>query len=129
MSSQTEISLLRKELFKTIEAVKKLQEENKAQHNTIEKLIAQNADLLLQLKTKDARLAYYENPHAPPSANSLKWRMQKSKKRKEQNSKQNESDQKKVAARLDMQVYLTAENQTKSYDTSKTFAYIATVLT
>ena len=81
--------------------------------------------MLLQLKTKDARLAYYENPHAPPSANSLKWRMQKSKKRKEQN----ESDQKKGAARLDMQVYLTVENQTKSYDTSKTFAYIATVLT
>ena len=56
-----------------------LREENKRLQLLINDLIKSNDDL-------QQKLAYYENPHSPPSQNSLSWRKQKSEKRQNQNN-------------------------------------------
>ena len=56
-----------------------LQEEIRQLKIIIEKLVGSNKDL-------QKRLSYYENPHSPPSKNSLEWRKQKQDAKKNRNS-------------------------------------------
>ena len=41
----------------------------------------QIAEVMSELRALKARLAYYENPHSPPSADSLEWRRAKKEKK------------------------------------------------
>lgn len=60
-----------------------LREENKRLQLLINDLIKSNDEL-------QQKLAYYENPHSPPSQNSLQWRKQKAEKRQNrENGKSN----------------------------------------
>ncbi len=56
-----------------------LQEEIRQLKAIIEKLVESNKDL-------QKRLSYYENPHSPPSKNSLEWRKQKQDAKKNRDS-------------------------------------------
>jgi len=61
-----------------------LQEEIKQLKIIIENLIQSNKDL-------QKRLSYYENPHSPPSKNSLEWRKQKADAKKNRDSDSSKS--------------------------------------
>ena len=50
--------------------ISQLHEEIRQLKAIIEKLVESNKDL-------QKRLSYYENPHSPPSSNSLEWKKQK----------------------------------------------------
>lgn len=64
------------------EEIKQSREENKRLQLLINDLIKSNDEL-------KQKLAYYENPHSPPSQNSLSWRKQKAEKRQKNNGKSN----------------------------------------
>jgi transposase len=64
--------------------ITQLQEEIKLLKAIIEKLAESNKDL-------QKRLSYYENPHSPPSKNSLEWRKQKQDARKNRDSDSSKS--------------------------------------
>ncbi|PJC50443.1 MAG: hypothetical protein CO032_04800, partial [Nitrosopumilales archaeon CG_4_9_14_0_2_um_filter_34_16] len=59
-----------------------LKQENKRLQLLINDLIKSNDEL-------KQKLAYYENPHSPPSSNSLQWKKQKQEKRQNRDGKSN----------------------------------------
>jgi len=59
-----------------------LRQENKRLQLLVNDLIKSNDEL-------KQKLAYYENPHSPPSSNSLSWKKQKAEKRQNNNGKSN----------------------------------------
>ena len=70
------------------------QEQDARNQETIKDLMVQNARLQEQIETllegqayRDKKLAYYENPNTPPSADSLEWKM-----KRRQTAKERESD-------------------------------------
>ncbi len=58
-----------------------LREENKRLKSINDNLIKSNDSLVKSVNELKQKLAYYENPHSPPSQNSLQWKKQKSEKR------------------------------------------------
>ena len=62
----------------------KLQEEIRQLKIIIEELVESNKDL-------QKRLTYYENPHSPPSSNSLEWKKQKRDAKKKRDVHSNKS--------------------------------------
>ncbi len=62
----------------------KLQEEKRQSKIIINSLVKSNRDL-------QKRLAYYENPHSPPSSNSLEWKKQKREAKKKRDTDSNKS--------------------------------------
>jgi len=66
-----------------------LREENKRLKPINDNLIKSNDSLVKSVNELKQKLAYYENPHSPPSSNSLQWRKQKAEKRQKNNGKSN----------------------------------------
>ena len=90
MSSPSEIKLLRDELARVIAEVKKrdaaleqLRVQNEQLRIEVEQLKVQNEQLRGQLDKGGGRISYYENPHSPPSANSIPERQKKKASRKD----------------------------------------------
>ncbi|MDE0526669.1 MAG: hypothetical protein OXI27_08780 [Thaumarchaeota archaeon] len=90
MPSPSEIKLLRDELARVIAEVKKrdaaleqLKVQNEQLRIEIEQLKVQNEQLRGQLDKGGGRISYYENPHSPPSANSIPERQKKKASRKD----------------------------------------------
>ena len=52
-------------------------------------MIKSNDSLVKSVNELKQKLAYYENPHSPPSQNSLRWKKQKAEKRQKNNGKSN----------------------------------------
>lgn len=84
MSNPSEVKLLRDELARIIAEVKKRDAALERQsiqieqmRIEIEQLKVQNGQLGRQTGKGDGRIAYYENPHSPPSANSFPERRKK----------------------------------------------------
>jgi hypothetical protein len=69
--------------------ISELREEIRQLKSIIDNLVESNRKL-------QQRLAYYENPHSPPSQNSLMWRQQKKKQKK--NEMQIQAENRDVAA-------------------------------
>jgi len=65
-----------------------LREENKKSRGENKRLQLLINDLIKSNDELQQKLAYYENPHSPPSQNSLQWRKQKQEKR-QKNGKSN----------------------------------------
>ena len=90
MSNPSEIKLLRDELARVIAEVKKrdgalerAEAQNEQLRMQIEQLSIQNEQLREQLSREGGRITYYENPHSPPSANSIPARQRKKASRKD----------------------------------------------
>ncbi len=62
-----------------------LREENKQLKSINDNLIKSNDSLVKSVNELKQKLAYYENPHSPPSSNSLLYRKQKAEKRQNKN--------------------------------------------
>lgn len=66
-----------------------LRQENKRLKSINDNLIKSNDSLVKSVNELKQRLAYYENPHSPPSQNSLQWKKQKAEKRQNRDGKSN----------------------------------------
>ena len=66
-----------------------LREENKRLKTINDNLIKSNDSLVKSVNELQQKLAYYENPHSPPSSNSLQWKKQKAEKRQNRDGKSN----------------------------------------
>ena len=64
-----------------------LRQDNKRLQLLINDLIKSNDDLAKSNDELQQKLSYYENPHSPPSQNSLEWKWQTRQKRDESNHK------------------------------------------
>ena len=69
--------------------IKQSRQENKRLQLLVNDLMKSNESLVNTINKLEQKLSYYENPHSPPSSNSLQWRKQKQEKRENRDGKSN----------------------------------------
>ncbi|RNJ75693.1 MAG: hypothetical protein EB828_04535 [Nitrosopumilus sp. D6] len=71
MADQTEIKIIRDEMLKLAAEIDRCHSKISEMHDTLDCMTQLLAAKDLEIKTKDRIISYYENPHSPPSQNSI----------------------------------------------------------